>query len=82
MNAAVLTDGKVYYIPPKDTDFFKELADRMKWEPIDATKRKEVQSSAKSWVDLFAGKWQDSRSTEQIVKDIHDARTSNQEVSL
>lgn len=28
-----------------------------------------------SWVDEFAGKWQDGRTTEQIVQDIHDTIT-------
>lgn len=27
-----------------------------------------------SWVDKFAGKWQDSRSAKEIIADIRDAR--------
>ena len=33
-----------------------------------------------SWVDQFAGKWQDTRSTDEIIADIHSARTSNDEI--
>lgn len=38
---------------------------------------KDDSSPLKSWVDSFAGKWQDSRSAEDIIKDIYDARTFN-----
>ena len=84
MNTAVLPNGVSYSIPLADMNFFKELVARMKWKIIDKTK-KVVQpqpSSAVSWVDSFAGKWQDVRPTAQIIKDIHEARTSNSEISL
>ena len=38
-------------------------------------------SATSSWVENFAGKWKDSRSTSQIINDIHAARTSNSEFS-
>ena len=44
---------------------------------------KKVKSSfakKESWVDQFAGKWQDNRSTDEIIADIHNARTSNDEI--
>lgn len=81
MNTAVLPNGVSYYIPQADLSFFLELAGRMKWKIIDKTKKK-APASCNSWVDAFAGKWQDNRSTSQIVKDIHSARTSNSEISL
>lgn len=55
----------------------------MKWQAVD--KKKSTVSTAtasKSWVDDFAGKWQDLRSTAQIVEDIHKARTNNSEILL
>lgn len=82
MNTAVLPNGVSYNIPLADMNFFKELAERMKWEIIDKTKKVVQPSSTASWVDSFAGKWQDVRPTAQIIKDIHEARTSNSEVSL
>ena len=78
MNTVILSDGTSYYIPNSDLSFFKELALRMKWQVVD--KKKPTASTAtasKSWVDEFAGKWQDQRTTAQIVEDIHKARTNN-----
>lgn len=83
MNTAILSDGTSYYIPNSDLSFFKELALRMKWQVVD--KKKPTASTAtasKSWVDEFAGKWQDQRTTAQIVEDIHKARTNNSEIIL
>lgn len=79
MNTAVLSDGISYYIPNADLTFFKELAARMKWELVGKTKDVKKTSSAisSSWVDDFAGKWKDNRSTSQIIKDIHAARFKN-----
>ena len=82
MNTAVLADGLNYYIPSSDLTFFKELAERMRWRIIDTTKKAAQVSSQKSWVDAFAGKWQVTRSTSQILKDIHAARTSNSDIKL
>ncbi len=76
MSTAVLADGVSYYIPNSDLAFFKDLAARMKWKIVDKTKKTVQTSSTKSWVDAFVGKWQDTRSTSQIIKDIHSARTS------
>lgn len=85
MSTAILSNGTSYYIPQADLTFFTELAERMKWQIIDKMKKASTSPStttAKSWVDEFAGKWQDARSTAQIIQDIHKARTSNSEVSL
>ena len=79
MDTAILANGESYYIPLSDVGFFKELASRMKWK---TTKEAEEASNAKSWVDDFAGKWQDSRSAEEIIMDIHNARSKNSEISL
>ena len=53
------------------------LANKMGWKKIKSSFAKK-----ESWVDQFAGKWKDSRSTDEIIADIHNARTSNDEVSL
>ncbi len=34
------------------------------------------------WASEFAGKWKDSRSTEEIIDDIRQARTTNREIDL
>lgn len=82
MNTAVLSNGVSYSIPKADLTFFKELAARMKWEIVGKAKRSNAVVSTSSWVDSFAGKWQDNRPTSQIISDIHAARTSNSEISL
>lgn len=82
MDTAILSDGAIYYIPKADLPFFKELAARMKWESVRRPRAREQEGSTQSWADHFAGKWQDQRSTQQIVEDIHAARTSNQELTL
>lgn len=84
MTTAVLTNGMQYAIPNSDTDFFKNLAKRRGWIlcKADVPKRQETAVKSARWTDEFAGKWQDTRSTEQILKDIHDARTSNDDIVL
>lgn len=84
MTTAILTNGLQYAIPNSDTDFFKSLARRMGWTlcETDAQKTQELDVKPVSWVDEFAGKWQDIRTTEQIVQDIHDARTPNDDIVL
>jgi hypothetical protein len=37
----------------------------------------ESSSHKKGWASRFAGTWKDSRSAEEIVHDIHSARTTN-----
>lgn len=82
MNTAILSNGVSYYIPQSDLSFFTELAERMKWQIVGAAKKVVSPTSTKSWVDDFAGKWQDERSTAQIIKDIHGTRTGNSEITL
>ena len=79
MTTAVLSNGTSFIIPPSDLDFFKVLAKKMGWKAID---HKEKLNSNESWVSPFAGKWVDERSTEEIIKEIHDSRTTNKELSL
>ena len=81
MNTAILDDGVSYYIPKSDLAFFKELASRMKWQIVEKAKPTVV-NAGKSWVDDFAGKWQDQRTVAQIIDDIHKARTHNSEITL
>ena len=55
----------------------------MKWQAVDKKKTTAPTATvSKSWVDDFAGKWQDERTTAQIVEDIHKARTNNSEIIL
>ena len=84
MITAVLANGLQYAIPNSDTDFFKNLARRMGWTlyKADTQKAQEMEVTPVSWVDEFVGKWQDTRPTEQILQDIHSARTSNDDIDL
>ena len=36
----------------------------------------------KQWASAFAGKWIDTRTAEEIIDDIREARTSNEEIDL
>lgn len=82
MITAALPNGISYSIPPSDVDFFQALARRMKWNVIVMKDQETEVPAESSWVDKFADKWQDTRSAEQIVKDIHAARTTNAEIVL
>lgn len=82
MITAALPNGISYSIPQSDVAFFQTLAKRMKWSVIALTEQKTEVSAKSSWVDKFADKWQDARSADQIVKDIHAARIDNAEIVL
>lgn len=82
MNTAILPDGVSYYIPKADLPLFTELARRMKWQIVDKRNLSRSKPLTGVWVDSFAGKWQDERSTLQIINDIHEARTNNSEIEL
>ena len=79
MTTAVLSNGLSFLIPSSDVEFFKALAKKMGWTAINQEKKDALSGT---WVDSFAGKWVDSRSAEEIIKDIHDARTYSQGGSL
>lgn len=61
----------------------KDLSDNAKLELItllsSSMTRPETkkESSSKGWASRFSGKWQDSRSAEEIIEDIRSARTAN-----
>ena len=84
MTTAVLTNGSQYTIPNSDAAFFKKLAKRMGWalNMVDAQKPQVTGKKPALWTDGIVGKWQDTRSTEQILQDIHDSRTFNDDVTL
>ena len=77
MTTVVIDSDTRYAIPDYDIDFFIAIANKMGWKKIKSSLAKK-----ESWVDQFAGAWQDTRSTDEIIADIHDARTTNAEVSL
>ena len=77
MTTAIIDNETRYAIPDYDIDFFFFLANKMGWKKVKSSFAKK-----ESWVDQFAGKWQDNRSTDEIIADIHNARTSNDEISL
>lgn len=79
MTIAVIDKDTSYAIPDYDIDFFAAIAKRMGWEKIEPSKE---EAKTESWVDKYAGKWQDSRSAREIIADIHAARTANGEISL
>ena len=37
---------------------------------------------ALNWTSEFAGRWDDDRTTDEVVEDIRGARTSNKEIEL
>lgn len=37
---------------------------------------------ASNWTSEFAGRWDDDRTTDEVVEDIRGARTSNKEIEL
>lgn len=37
---------------------------------------------ALNWTSEFAGRWDDDRTTDEVVEDIRGARTSNREIEL
>lgn len=84
MTTAVFTDGSQYVIPNSDVDFFKKLAKKMGWiiSKANVLSSSEVDVKHVSWTDDFIGKWQDVRTTEQIINDIHSARTENENIIL
>ena len=77
MTTAIIDNETKYAIPDYDIDFFIAIPNKMGWK-----KAKSSFAKKESWVDQFAGKWQDNRSTDEIIADIHNARTSNGEISL
>ena len=79
MTTAILNNGSCYSIPEYDVEFFRAIAKKMGWIATPITDKTD---SKRLWVDQFAGKWQDSRSTEEIIEDIHKARAPNDEIVL
>jgi hypothetical protein len=63
----------------------KDLSDNVKLELITLLsssmthpeEEEEKTEPRKGWASRFSGKWKDSRSAEEIVADIHAARTNN-----
>ena len=68
MTTAIIDSETRYAIPEYDIDFFIAIANKMGWKKIKSSFAKKD-----SWVDQFAGKWQDTRSTDEIIADIHSA---------
>lgn len=79
MNTITLSDGSCYSVPQSDLNLIRELAAKMKWSIVD---KPATDETGNSWVNRFAGKWQDNRSAEQMLDDIHSARTDNSDMSL
>lgn len=82
MITAILSNGTWYSIPSYDQAFFEKLANKMGWIPQQPKDTERIYGKKTSWVDEFAGKWMDVRTTEQIVDEIHDARTVNDDIVL
>ncbi len=61
MSTAVLPNGVSYYIPQTDLSFFKELAERMKWQIVEKVKKK----SAKA--EIEKSPWADYKLSKEIV---------------
>jgi len=60
----------------------KDLSDDVKLELISLLSTSMLESD-NDWVSSFAGKWEDDRSTEEILDDIYSARNAHaREVAL
>lgn len=66
--ATMLTTSVVEKIDEKGTS--SELAEQM------------LKKNSGAWATCIAGRWQDDRTTEQIISDIREARTKNREIEL
>lgn len=60
------------------TDIKLDLIARLSNSLLDQGKKLENEH----WASAFAGKWADTRSAEEIIDDIREARTSNKEIDL
>ena len=73
--------GHISVVKPEKTELDLAREDKAKgrvtkWNSVDEMFETATLSTG-SWVDHFAGKWQDHRTTSQILDDIHEARTGN-----
>ena len=59
----------------------KDLSDNVKLELITLLSSSMVHSDGE-WTESFAGKWQDDRSTDEIIDDIRAARNANMKEML
>ena len=81
MNTTVLTNPSP--VSAKYWSELKDLSDNVKLELITLLSSSMTHSEEpatkprKGWASRFAGVWKDSRSAEEIVDDIHAARTAN-----
>ena len=73
MTTAIIDNETRYAIPDYDIDFFIAIANKMGWKKV-----KSSFSKKESWVDQFAGKWKDNRSTDEIIADIHNDDYGNE----
>lgn len=55
----------------------KDLSNDVKLELITLLSSSMMTNTSEDWTSSFAGKWQDSRTTEEIIDDIRDSRTNN-----
>ena len=79
INSAV--EANIYW------NMLKDLSAEVKLDLISRLSNSLLSKKSKAreeenWVADFIGKWQDTRSAEEIVNDIREARTLNKEVNL
>ena len=62
----------------------KDLSDNVKLELITLlrgsmthSEKEEKTDTGNGWTENFAGKWQDDRTAEEIIEDVHAARNAN-----
>lgn len=67
-------------------DMLKDLSSDIKLELIAKLSAsllaKEDTPDTSNWTSEFAGRWEDDRTTDEIIEDIRGARTSNREIEL
>lgn len=67
-------------------NLLKNLSQEVKLELISRLSSslltKEKENEVENWASQFTGAWDDTRSAEEIIEDIRNARTNNRDIAL
>ena len=72
---------EIYNLSPEDKLDLVDLIIKSMKSAVSKVKTASVETEV-SWVDQFEGKWEDSKSAEEMVADIRNSRTQNSSVVL
>lgn len=81
-----VTPNIEYSESSKYWNLLKDLSEDVKIELISKLStsllKKREQENIPNWASEFSGAWKDSRTAEEIIEDVRNARTSNREIEL